>query len=167
MGEPRECLAARELLEVIPLVMRTVAAELRRSGRPVVPAHFGLLAMLAHHSFSLSELAEKQEVSLPTMSSSASTLVERGWVRRVGASHDRRVILLDLTPAGQRVLAEIRGQAEAAIAELLAPLSQDERKTLLEGLKMLRNAFSRVGPGKEAFREDRLQGEATNEHDSS
>ena len=34
---------AREILEIIPLVMRTVAAELRAAGEMPAPAHFGLL----------------------------------------------------------------------------------------------------------------------------
>ena len=34
---------ARELLEIMPLVMRAVAAELRAGGEMPAPAHFGLL----------------------------------------------------------------------------------------------------------------------------
>ena len=39
--------AAREILKIIPLVMRTVAAELRAAGELPAPAHFGLLTMLS------------------------------------------------------------------------------------------------------------------------
>ncbi len=139
--------AAREVLEIIPLVMRTVAAELRRAGQ--APSHFRLLAMLAHRASNLSELAEKHAVSLPTMSNTISTLVERGWVKRTQAAHDRRQVLIELTPAGRTVLAAIRRQAEAHVAELLAPLSQSERKTLLAGLAILREVFEASVPTHE------------------
>jgi hypothetical protein len=73
---------AREILEIIPLVMRTVAAELRAAGEMPAPAHFGLLSILSIRPRMLSDLASLQGVSLPTMSNSISAMVERGWVKR-------------------------------------------------------------------------------------
>src|SRR3954470_12714141 len=76
--------AAREILTIVPLVMRTVAAELRAAGELPAPAHFGLLSLLTSKSraVTLTELAALQGVSLPTMSNTISAMVERGWVRR-------------------------------------------------------------------------------------
>ena len=71
-----------EILKIIPLVMRTVAAELRAAGELPAPAHFGLLTMLSVQPRTLSELANLQGVSLPTMSNSITSMVQRGWVRR-------------------------------------------------------------------------------------
>jgi hypothetical protein len=48
---------AREILEIIPLVMRTVAAELRAAGEMPAPAHFGLLSILSIRPRMLSDLA--------------------------------------------------------------------------------------------------------------
>ena len=143
-----ECLAAREVLEVIPLVMSTVAAELRRTDQSIAPCHFRLLAVLAQGPRSLSQLAQEQEVSLPTMSSSVSKLVERGWVAKTRPSYNQRLVHLELTPAGHTVLDGIRHQVEAAIRRVLAPLSPMEQKTLLDGLAVLRNAFEVVAAGQ-------------------
>ncbi len=132
---------ARQVLEIIPLVMRTVAAELRRTGHLLDPSHYRLLAMLAHRSYNLSELAERHAVSLPTMSNSITKLVERGWVRRAPATHDRRMVLIELTPAGRAALAEVHRQAEAHVAESLASLSRADQDKLLAGLDILRHAF--------------------------
>ena len=74
--------AARELLEIMPLVMRTVAAELRFSGELPAPAHFPLLMMLDEQPRTLTELAVLRGVSPPTMSNSITALVQRGWARR-------------------------------------------------------------------------------------
>ena len=74
--------SARDILEIIPLVMRTVAAELRAAGELPAPAHFGLLSILSIRPRMLTDLASMQGVSLPTMSSSISAMVERGWVKR-------------------------------------------------------------------------------------
>ena len=51
---------AREILEIIPLVMRTVAAELRAAGEMPAPAHFGLLSILSVRPRMLSDLASIQ-----------------------------------------------------------------------------------------------------------
>ena len=88
---------AREILEIIPLVMRTVAAELRAAGEMPAPAHFGLLSLLSVRPRMLSDLASLQGVSLPTMSNSISAMVERGWVRREAPDGDRRVVMIDVT----------------------------------------------------------------------
>src|SRR5260370_666366 len=74
--------SARDILEIIPLVMRTVAAELRAAGEMPAPAHFGLLAILCTQPRKLTDLASTQGVSLPSMSNSISAMAERGWVRR-------------------------------------------------------------------------------------
>ncbi len=92
---------AHELLEIIPLVMRTVAAELRAAGEMPAPAHFGLLSILALRPRMLTDLASLQGVSLPTMSNSISAMVERGWVRRAAPEGDRRVVMIEVTAAGR------------------------------------------------------------------
>src|SRR5204862_7029364 len=95
---------ARDVLEIIPLVMRTVAAELRSAGELPAPAHFGLLSVLSEHPRMLSDLASLQGVSLPTMSSSISAIEDRGWVRRIAPESDRRVAMIEVTATGRAAL---------------------------------------------------------------
>ena len=98
---------AREILKIVPLVMRTVAAELRAAGELPAPAHFGLLSVLSVQSRTLTELATRQGVSLPTMSNSISAMVERGWVRRLSRTGDRRVLTIEVTPAGRAAVERV------------------------------------------------------------
>ena len=98
---------AREILEIIPLVMRTVAAELRAAGEMPAPAHFGLLSILSVRPRTLTDLASLQGVSLPTMSNSISAMVERGWVRREAPDGDRRVVMIEVTPTGRAALERV------------------------------------------------------------
>ncbi|MBK9055620.1 MAG: MarR family transcriptional regulator [Chloroflexi bacterium] len=114
MNDPQPDLALR-LLEIIPAVMRTVAAELRRSGHLLNPTHFNVLITLAYGPCILSDLAEQQAVSPPTMSNTVSTLVERGWVQRQRDAHDRRKVWLTLTPGGLQILDTMRQQAEIRV----------------------------------------------------
>ena len=56
----------------MPLVMRTVAAELQSAGELPAPAHFARCQVLNERPRTLTELAALQGVSLPTMSNSMS-----------------------------------------------------------------------------------------------
>ena len=133
---------AREILEIIPLVMRTVAAELRAAGEMPAPAHFGLLSILSVRPRMLSDLAALQGVSLPTMSNSISAMVERGWVRREAPDGDRRIVMIDVTPTGRAALERVSRAAEAHLADVLAPLDLPARRRLIGGLGILRKVFA-------------------------
>ena len=142
---------ARDLLRVIPLVMRTVAAELRAAGELPAPAHFGLLTILGAQPKTLTELATHQGVSLPTMSNSISTMVERGWVKRTSPPGDRRVVLIEVTPQGRATLERVSRAAEAHLGQRLASLDPAARRRLQAGLAVLRRVFAE-GPGLKSSR---------------
>jgi DNA-binding MarR family transcriptional regulator len=148
-GQARE--TARDILEIVPLVMRTVAAELRAAGELPAPAHFGLLSILSDRPRMLTELASIQGVSLPTMSNSISAMVERGWVRRNAPTSDRRIVMIEVTLAGRAALERVARAAEAHLADALAHLDLSSRRRLRNGLGVLRQVFSTrpraCGPG--------------------
>lgn len=117
--------------------MRILASEVRLGGYTLAPAHSRLLLMLTYRSHDLRELPEGQVVSLPTMPNSISTLVERGSVNRVRSPHDRRMVLIELTPAGKAVLSDTRDKVETRLTELFATLSPGECDPLSAGLEVL------------------------------
>jgi DNA-binding MarR family transcriptional regulator len=132
---------ARQILDVVPHVMRTIAADLRRTNHLAMSAHFRVLWILEHRVVSLSQLAEMQAVSLPTMSNSVTILEERGWARRTRSVEDRRKVVIKITPEGRKVLDEARQIMEANVADLIAPLSAADRTALAQGLEVLRTVF--------------------------
>ena len=127
------------------LVMRTVAAEMRRSRRPLAPAQMGSLMRIGAGPCTMSDLARHQAVSLPTISRSVDMLVRRGWVERGAGRSDRRQSMVRLTPRGRRVLADIQQRAERHVAETLAPLAAAERLQLVAALRMLTGVLSVPG----------------------
>lgn len=134
------------ILRTIPRVMRTIASDLRRLGIITLPTHLGLLIALAERPRSLGELAELQEVSLPTMSSTIRRLVAKGWVRCERDPQDRRRLLIHLTEMGHAVLSEVYRYAEEVVFERVQGFSPEACESLLEGLRLLRQAFG-SGPG--------------------
>ena len=143
---------AGEVLEVIPLVTRRVAADLRKSERSTKLAYIGLLSIVARNPRSLGELSEFHAVSLPTMSKTITTIENLGWVVRNRSETDRRVVMVEATPAGRAALKEVYRSAIGPIAETLDSLTATQRQTLSKGLEILRDAFAEVPPELEQAR---------------
>lgn len=132
---------AQQILEIFPLVMRSLAADMRQVSQLYHTAHFHLLWALEHRSYTLSELAEMRSVSLPTISNSITILEDRGWVRRVRSGEDRRKVAVEMTEAGQEMLNHIRQHNVHRVAEVIANLTSDDEAKISEGLLILRAAF--------------------------
>jgi DNA-binding MarR family transcriptional regulator len=133
--------AAKQIVEIVPLVMRSLAAEVRKTGHTLSPSHFRILVMLHERPWSLGELAEHEQISSPTVSRSISTLEDRGWARRKVSKRDRRVVLAEITQQGEAVLGLIQAKAEGRVLDMLKPLSADELRVLAAGLPVLRKVF--------------------------
>lgn len=138
----REHEIARRTLEIIPFVMRIMAAEMRQTDYPLSSGHVPVLESLALRSHTTGELAERLSVSAPTMSNTISTLEKRGWVSRHRSSTDRRRVDIEITQQGQQVLHDIHDHVEMRLAGLLDTLTDDDGERLLEGLTILRDVFA-------------------------
>ncbi len=146
MSEPKTNLVAEDVIRTIPAVMRVVTTELRQQDTQLVPAQLAVLAALSQQSCNLSELAELSGVSLPTMSGTVSRLVAQGWVQRTRASHDRRMVMLELTADGRTQLTQLVQHIVAHISDLLSPLSPVELAAIQKGLVTLQKVFPPLEP---------------------
>jgi DNA-binding MarR family transcriptional regulator len=133
---------ANRILQVVPKVMRFLASDLRREPYGLAPTQFRSMMMLVKHPRSLTELAEAQSVSMPTMSNTISVLVERGWVERRRDAADRRKLVLEITEKGEGVLRNVRQLAERRLQSLLEPLNREQCESLVQGLGLLDDVFS-------------------------
>jgi DNA-binding MarR family transcriptional regulator len=91
-------------------------------------------------SLRLNDLADRMGVSAPTASRSVDALHELGLLERVPDPDDRRALRIELTDAGQKLLAERKAKAEAAFEPAVAALSETERETLSELLRRMSDA---------------------------
>ncbi|HET9267060.1 MAG TPA: MarR family transcriptional regulator [Vicinamibacterales bacterium] len=141
--------AARELLHVVMLVMRTVAANMRRSPDSLAPAQMGTLMKVSMAPCTMSALARHLAVSPPTVSKSVDMLVRRGWLERWVDKHDRRLTMVRLTAEGRRVLADIKKRTETHVRHSLSGLTAPEREQLVAVTRMLSRVL--VTPGEAEF----------------
>ena len=139
--------AAGHIVTIIPLVMRIVAAEMRRTGHLLMPAHYAALtALMQAGPCNLQELAEILAVSPPTMSNLVTGLVEKGWLQRERSQEDRRRVEVALTPAGRELLSEMHTIAVTRMNQLLMDMPAEQCERLVDGLQLLGDYFSNIDP---------------------
>lgn len=134
---------ARALVEVSSLVMRHVRAVVRRqqtAGLTYTQIR-ALSAVVSRQATSVTEVAEFLGLGLPTTSKVINELVRRGLMVRDSAPDDRRRVLLAGTEAGRRLLEEAVEPAYATVAELLEPLDQAGKATVLRAMELLQPMF--------------------------
>jgi DNA-binding MarR family transcriptional regulator len=138
---------ARELLDVVPVIMRTIRAEMRshRSNDLTVPLFRTLLFLERHPGVSLQELAGHLGLTSPSACKIVDGLVLHFLVRRQHSNTDRRKITLALTPEGQAVLDKARTSTQARLADLLASLSAEQRETVFQALQTIQPLFLPTG----------------------
>lgn len=87
------------------------------------------------------QLAEMAGVTRATMTGLIDTLERDGFVRREPDAHDRRMMLVNLTPAGEAFLGRFLPGHFRRMGQVMAALSETERKTLVKLLgKILKSA---------------------------
>src|SRR5512139_1499958 len=144
---------AQGILEVVPTVMRTIRAEMRRhrTADLSVP-QFRTLAFIDRQAdASLSDVAEHIGLTLPSMSKIVEGLVVRKLVTRQTHPTDRRRMTLALTARGQTALQSSRAATRACLAEDLAALSDRQRETIVQAMEIVRPVFALPGEAEKSL----------------
>jgi len=98
-----------------------------------------LLQMVAkHEGIGVSELADKERTSRPTMSSHVKRLEAEGWVeRQAPQADDRRRVGLVITASGLKALEAVRRRRNDWLADRLNRLTPEQRELILAALAPL------------------------------
>ena len=139
---PDEC--AREVVEVVPLIMRALVGEMRRhDATDLSVPQFATLAFLSRNEGAcLSDAAEHFGLRLPSMSKMIDGLVVRGLVLRRTNPADRRRITLALSERGGDALRVAREATRVFLAERLSGLTESQLATVVQAMAILRPLFA-------------------------
>src|SRR4051812_9957632 len=105
------------------------------------PQHYAVLSVLAQGACtSQATIADSLGWDRSQLVGLLDELEERGYVVRKRDPEDRRRHLVSLTAEGEQALAGLRTTFKEVEREFLAPLDQDEQRTLHELLRRLASA---------------------------
>jgi DNA-binding MarR family transcriptional regulator len=86
---------------------------------------------------SVKDLAEMLGLSLAAASRNVEGLLQRGYLERSEDEHDRRIKRVGLTAAGREIAARLHSERLAGLEELVATLSDRQRRQLSSALSSL------------------------------
>ncbi|QDP96200.1 MarR family transcriptional regulator [Microlunatus elymi] len=104
-----------------------LARNIERTRAPLTTSQFRILRRAAAGGERAARLAERLAVRKPTLTAIADGLVAAGLLTREADSADRRVIRLELTPAGRAALAETERIYAERFTELLDDSAEPDR----------------------------------------
>lgn len=91
----------------------------------------------------VSTLAQRLNVSTPTVTGILDRLVQRDMTVRVDDPSDRRVVLNVLTDEGRHVIERFHPLQPARLADAVARLSEHDQQALIDGLTVLLSVAGR------------------------
>jgi DNA-binding MarR family transcriptional regulator len=128
------------LAEALRRPVLRIARKLRQEGQKAgLSAQDSLILgyLKKHPGTGVSELADLEQISRPTMSSHIKRLAEAGWVARTDDAADGRRQGLTVTPAGLRKHDAIQRHRNDWLAARLVRLTPEERERLADAAGVL------------------------------
>ena len=135
---------AREVLDVVPSVMRFIRTEMRshRALGLSVPQFRSLVYIERAAGTSLNGVAVHLGLTPPSASKLVDGLRTRGLVKRQESPGDRRRVTIEITADGAQALARARRAALKSLSGLLGLMSARELSTVSRAMADLRHVFA-------------------------
>jgi DNA-binding MarR family transcriptional regulator len=130
-----------QLHEMIGMMRCAGTGRMVRSG--ISMTHLHILWLLEHHGdLTMGRLAELVDVSLSNASGLIDRMEERGLVERIRVPDDRRVVIVRVSPEGEKIRDEIEAIKQDQMRSILGNLDVDQLTRLLGAVTDLRGAVA-------------------------
>ena len=132
--------------EAVMNTIRTADMLFDQIGRLLRPLNVSAAGGLAlgilrdHGAMPPSTLSDRLIVTRATVTGVVDSLAQRGFVRRTANPADRRSLLVEITPAGLAVLAELRTLVHRNEKAWMAALSESDLRAYIELLHRIQDA---------------------------
>lgn len=135
---------AADIQQLMPAFLGAMIRRERNAisqGIITLPQFLGLSFLRANPGSPVNVFAATLGLQLSSASGLLDRLARLGLLKRTHSTEDRRVVLLTLTPKGERMVDEIAQQKKESIAGIFSPLTPEERTAYLE---MMRKVVSQL-----------------------
>lgn len=124
------------MLKALGAIARQLDADLQRSG--VSNTDFRVMEALLHKGpLPVNVIGPKVNLTPGAISVAVDRLEVRGLVARAEGKRDRRVRVVALTKEGEKVIAPVYQRHAALLEQIFEPLSEKQRQSLENMLKLL------------------------------
>ena len=130
--------------ELLPYAAQLTRLLLKAAGSEVTRREGSLLSTLSGGRRRVTALAELEGLPQPTMTQLIKRLERQGLVNRRRPLDDARVVLVSLTPAGQRVLDDYRSRCDGVLRTHLAAMPDDQLAAIHDATRAIAALVARV-----------------------
>jgi DNA-binding MarR family transcriptional regulator len=141
-----------QVVEGTRLVGGLIAESLANLRPTITAAQWRVLVLTSQATCNVSAVAEDLRVHMSNATRICDRLVEAGLLERRRAEHDRRQVLLALTPQGRELFGRTMDYRRRHLADAMARMTEDDRAALAHSLTRLVEASTavRTARGSEA-----------------
>ncbi len=126
-------------------VSTAIAGAYQRRFGLTIPEWRVMAVLAMNPGLSAAQVAQRTAMDKVAVSRAVTSLLQHRRIGRQMARHDRRRSLLRLSPAGQRVYAQVVPFALAYERDLLEPLTARERAALDRAVRILLGRAAEIG----------------------
>jgi len=144
MSKDEIAVFADEVSKIIPHIIRGIV---RKQGDPwglgkiTIPQYLSLDLINQHKSLKMKDIAKELNVSLPAASGLINRLYTLGMVKRLYDNKDRRVIYIEITPKGRKIVDQVYAHRKKALKDTFSKLTKEERSQYLNLLKRIKTTL--------------------------
>lgn len=126
-----------EALPLLPKRLVRVDAITRKFDMPF--SHVQILCMLSEGSMTIGDISRSLGIAKPNITPLLDNLAERDLLERVRSTKDRRIVNVELLPAGVQMAADIKAAIAEQVAEWPETIGSNDAKKLNNALACLIN----------------------------
>jgi len=132
---------AEEVAMIGPRIGRRIMADIFQI-TDIPPAQLFVIMHVSHNGpVRTSDLVTELMVAAPTVTGIVDRLEAAGYVRRAGDKADRRTVMVELTPEGQKLALKLRATVVERWTKILAGIPSVDAEKYLEILKKISEAL--------------------------
>lgn len=117
-----------------------------RLGLSMAQLHI-LYVLQRNGQMTMSRLAEVLNVSLSNATGLIDRIEERGFIERIRVPEDRRIVLIRVTPEGERMLGEIDALSDDLLRSVLSHIDRSKLAGVRQAAAALRDALAEATGG--------------------
>ena len=130
------------LMKQVELAVRAELDDLTRPAGLTALQYTALTVLERHPDLTSAHLARSSFVTAQSMADMVTALLDRGLIERRRDGIDRRRLVIALTPAGHRVLDDLRPQVAALERRMLSLMDKDQARELRASVELCRQALA-------------------------
>ena len=124
------------LLQRIMKVLHAQGRKALAEEKLTFPQYYALSLLSKKGFWKMSDLKKDLLITGPGATGIADHLVKKGWAKRSRSRQDRRIVNIEITDKGKRVIERVFRQRQDYLASILKRIDEGKKDLLMKGLEI-------------------------------